>query len=132
LSLLAKAVERTKNEYRHHAWGNGAYYMEVWGSAALQANKLVVAEEAFLEALAHDPGSARAALGLQVLCERLGRADEARHYAELAQRNWRKADAHCLAAELSSLRGEQFSTDSANERANKVSEARGAKGQVNR
>ena len=26
LKLLAKAVERTKNDYRHHAWGNGALH----------------------------------------------------------------------------------------------------------
>jgi Tfp pilus assembly protein PilF len=122
VSLLAKAAERTKNEYSHHAWGNGAYYMEVWGIAALQAHKPLVAEEAFLEALAHDPGSVRAALGLQVLCERLGRADEARRYTELAQRSWRKADSHCLAAELLSLRGEQLSTDNAKKYENKLGE----------
>src|SRR5207244_5234060 len=110
LSLLAKAAERTKNDYSHHAWGNGAYYMEVWGIAALQAHKNEVAEEAFLEALAHDPGSVRAALGLQVLCERQGRADEARRFADLAQRCWRKADAQCLAAELAALRDGPLST----------------------
>jgi tetratricopeptide (TPR) repeat protein len=126
LSLLAKAVERTKNDYSHHAWGNGAYYMEVWGIAALQAHKTEMAEEAFLEALAHDPGSVRAALGLQVLCERLGRADEARRYQELAQRSWQKADSHCLAAELLSLRGEHLSTDDANKHENKVGEEHGA------
>ena len=109
LSLLAKLVERSKNDYHHHAWGNGSYYMEVWGQAALQAHKDNVAEEAFLEALAHDPGSVRAALGLQVLCERQGRTEEARRYAELAQRCRRKADPHCLAAELSLIRGESLS-----------------------
>src|SRR5205807_5932876 len=70
LKLLAKAVDRSKNDYSHHAWGNGAYYMELWGTAALQAGQTEMAEEAFLEALAHDPGSVRAALGLHVLCER--------------------------------------------------------------
>jgi Tfp pilus assembly protein PilF len=110
LSLLAKAVERSKTDYSHHAWGNGAYYMEVWGEAALRAQKPQVAEEAFLEALAHDPGSVRAALGLQVLCERQGRTEEARRYDQLARRCWRKADAHCLAAELASLRESDFST----------------------
>jgi tetratricopeptide (TPR) repeat protein len=112
LRLLAKAVERTKNDHSHHAWGNGAYYMEAWGIAALGAHKTDVAEEAFLEALAHDPGSVRAALGLQVLCECQGRTEEARRYAELAQRCWRKADAHCLAAELSSLRDQGLSAKS--------------------
>src|SRR5262249_5190166 len=57
LKLLAKLVERTKNDYSHHAWGNGAVYMETWGIAALQAGRLAEAEEAFQEALAHDLGS---------------------------------------------------------------------------
>src|SRR5262249_43992672 len=57
--LLAKAVEKTKNDFKHHAWGHGAYYMEEWGLAALWASKLDIAEEAFLEALAHDAGSVR-------------------------------------------------------------------------
>ena len=39
LKLLARAVEKTKDDYRHHAWGNGASYMETWGIAALQANE---------------------------------------------------------------------------------------------
>src|SRR5207244_1536224 len=34
LKLLAKTVARTKDDYRHHAWGNGAYYMVTWGIAA--------------------------------------------------------------------------------------------------
>ena len=73
--------------------------------AALQAGKFDVAEEAFLEALAHDPGSARAALGMQVLCERQGRTEEASRYADLAQRSWSRADANCLAQELAAIRG---------------------------
>ena len=52
LALLAKAVERTKADYSHHAWGNGAYHMEAWGLAALGCHKYEIAEEAFLEALA--------------------------------------------------------------------------------
>jgi thioredoxin-like negative regulator of GroEL len=84
--------------------------METWGSAALHAQKSAMAEQAFLEALAHDPGSVRAALGLQVLCERQGRSEEAHRYTELAERCWRKADAHCLAAELALLRREALST----------------------
>ena len=105
LKLLAKAVEKTKNDYRHHAWGHGAYYMESWGVAALQAGRLDVAEEAFLEALAHDWGSVRGALGMQVICERQGRGEEALRFAELATRCWRRADAGCLQAELADLRG---------------------------
>jgi tetratricopeptide (TPR) repeat protein len=107
LKLLARAVEKTKDDYSHHAWGNGAYYMEAWGVAALGCGKAEVAEEAFHEALAHDPGSVRAALGMQVLCERQGRLEEAERYAALARRCWAKADAGCLQAELTALRGER-------------------------
>jgi tetratricopeptide (TPR) repeat protein len=106
LKLLARAVDKSKNDYSHHSWGNGAYYMEAWGIAALQAGRNEVAEEAFLEAFAHDPGSVRAALGLQILCERQGRGEEARRYAELAQRCWRRADSQSFAAELAALRVE--------------------------
>ncbi len=104
LKLLARVVDRTKNNYTHHAWGNGASNMEIWGIGALYAGKADVAEEAFLESLAHDPGSVRGALGLQVLCERLGRTEEAGRYAELARRCWRRADSQCLEKELSVLR----------------------------
>jgi len=107
LKLLAKAAERSKSDYSHHSWGNGAYYMEAWGIAALQANKAEIAEEALLEALAHDPACMRAALGLQVLCERQGRTAEAQRYAELSHRCWRRADAQSYASELASLRGEK-------------------------
>jgi tetratricopeptide (TPR) repeat protein len=109
LKLLQKTVDRTKDEYSHHAWGNGAYYMEAWGIGALQANKLDVAEEAFHEALAHDPGSVRAALGMQVVCERQGRSEEIERYASLARRCWHKADAGYLQVELAALRGEKVS-----------------------
>jgi tetratricopeptide (TPR) repeat protein len=106
LKLLAKTVERTKNDFYHHAWGNGAYYMEAWGIAALAAGKLDVAEEAFHEALAHDPGSARAALGMHVLCERMGRLEETERSAALARRCWNRADSGRLQIELAALRGE--------------------------
>ncbi len=92
LKLLFRCVEKTKDDYSHHAWGGGAYYMEQWGLAALAANKLDVAEEAFLESLAHDAGSARAALGMQVLCERQNRGEEALRFAALARRVWRHAE----------------------------------------
>lgn len=92
LKLLAKAVAKTKDDYQRHAWGHGAYFMETWGIAALQAGKHDVAEEAFLEALAHDTGSVRGALGMQILCERQGRTEESARFAELAQRFWRRAD----------------------------------------
>ncbi len=104
LKLLARAVARTKDDYHKHAWGRGAYYMEQWGLGALWGGKADVAEEAFHEALAHDPGSVHAALGMQVLCERQGRTEEAGRYAELARRCWRKADPSCLEDQLAALR----------------------------
>jgi Tfp pilus assembly protein PilF len=107
LKLLAKAADRSKSDYGHHAWGNGAYYMETWGIAALHSHRDAIAEEAFLEALAHDPGSVRAALGLQVLCERQGRTDEAERYADLARRCWSRAESRSLQAELAALRSER-------------------------
>jgi tetratricopeptide (TPR) repeat protein len=109
LKLLAKVVEKTKDDYSHHAWGNGASYMESWGIAALACQKDDIAEEAFLEALAHDPGSVRAALGLQVLCERNGRTEEAGRYAELAQKCYRRADPQAIETELAALRGKSTS-----------------------
>ncbi len=91
VKLLRRAVDKTKDDFTHHAWGNGAYYMEAWGLAALDAGLAAEAEEAFLEALAHDSGSVRAALGLQALCTRLDRPAEASAYLKLAARAWAKA-----------------------------------------
>ncbi|MBM4070221.1 MAG: hypothetical protein FJ271_14895 [Planctomycetes bacterium] len=107
VKLLAKAVTRTKDDYNHHSWGHGAYYMETWGIGALQGGKHDIAEEAFLEALAHDTGSVRGALGMQVLCERQGRSEEAARFAESAQRIWRRADPGKLQEELDAMR-QQF------------------------
>ncbi len=104
LKLLAKTVEKTKDDYHRHAWGHGAYYMECWGMAALQAGKNDIAEEGFLEALAHDTGSVRGALGMQILCERQGRTEEGARFADLAQRFWRRADPGKLQDELFALR----------------------------
>jgi Tfp pilus assembly protein PilF len=117
LKLLAKAVEKTKDDYFHHSWGQGAYYMEGWGIGALRANRLDVAEEAFLESLAHDAGSARGALGMKVICERQHRTEEALRFAELAQRCWRQADHGVLQAELELLRhcGQTVRTSAAEE-----------------
>jgi tetratricopeptide (TPR) repeat protein len=92
LKLLQRLVDKTKNLYAHHAWGNGAVYMEAWGIGALDAGNAERAEEAFLEALAHDAGSVRAALGMSALCGRVGRLDEARKFESLARRLWAKAD----------------------------------------
>jgi tetratricopeptide (TPR) repeat protein len=104
LKLLERNVTKTKDDYSHHAWGGGAYYMEAWGMGALEAGNAIMAEEAFLEALAHDAGSARAALGMQALCERLGRDEEASRYSYLANRLWAKADSR----DLQWVRNEMF------------------------
>jgi Tfp pilus assembly protein PilF len=108
LKLLARTVNKTKDDYAHHAWGNGAYYMELWGIAALKSGRDAVAEEAFLEALAHDAGSVRAALGMQVLCEQQGRGEAARRFAEVARRCWSRASSASFNAELTALRGERY------------------------
>jgi tetratricopeptide (TPR) repeat protein len=92
LKLLKKAVDATKADYNHHAWGNGAVLMETWGVGALEAGDPAQAEEAFLEALAHDTGSVRGALGMWALCERLGRTEEAARFMALANRLWSRAD----------------------------------------
>jgi hypothetical protein len=92
LKLLRKLVEATKNDFGHHSWGNGAVYMEAWGVGALEAGNPAEAEEAFQEALAHDAGSVRGALGLWAVCARLGRTEEAGRYLRVAHRVWAKAD----------------------------------------
>jgi Tfp pilus assembly protein PilF len=98
VKLLKKLVGATKNDFAHHSWGNGAVYMESWGIGALEAGNATEAEEAFQEALAHDAGSVRGALGLWALCERLGRTEEAERYMRLAHRFWAKADPKDFAA----------------------------------
>jgi tetratricopeptide (TPR) repeat protein len=91
LKLLKKLADATKNDFGHHAWGNGAVHMETWGIGALEAGNAEQAEEAFQEALAHDAGSVRGALGLWALCDRLGRTEEAARYLKVAHRVWAKA-----------------------------------------
>jgi hypothetical protein len=92
LKMLKKCVDATKNDFNAHSWGHGAYHMEQWGVGALECGNAEVAEEAFQEALAHDAGSVRGALGLWALCERQGRTEEADRYLKLAHRCWAKAD----------------------------------------
>jgi tetratricopeptide (TPR) repeat protein len=91
LKLLKKLVDATKNDYFYHNWGFGAGYMELWGIGALEAGNGSAAEEAFQEALAHDAGSIRGALGLWALCDRLDRTEEADRYLKLAHRLWARA-----------------------------------------
>jgi hypothetical protein len=91
--LLQRAVDKTKDDFTAHSWGGGAYFMEVRGQSALDAGLAAEAEEGFLEALAHDSGSVRGALGLWALCSRLDRHDEAAGYMRIAQKAWARADA---------------------------------------
>jgi hypothetical protein len=92
LRFLKNLVEATKNDYNSHAWGSGAAFMEQWGIGALEAGVAADAEEAFLEALAHDAGSIKGALGLWALCDRLDRIEEAYRYLKLATRIWSMAN----------------------------------------
>jgi hypothetical protein len=54
--------------------------------------------------LTHDNGSARGALGMQVLCERQGREEAARRFGDRARRLWQRADPGVLDSELTYLR----------------------------
>ncbi len=114
LKLMGKTVLKTKDSYSHHSWGQGAYHMEQWGLAALRANRLDVAEEAFLEALAHDAGSVRGALGMKIVCERQGRTEEAIQFHDLAERCWKRADSGAIPALYDYMRGTPSSATTAN------------------
>lgn len=93
LTLLKRCVDRTKDDHQAHAWGNGSRHMESWGLGALRVGDRAVAREAFLEALAHDPGSATAALGLEALCAMESQPGQAARYRALAAKSWNKASA---------------------------------------
>jgi tetratricopeptide (TPR) repeat protein len=92
LKLLREAGAKAVKDSGLHAWGGGSYMLEVWGEAALRAGRLDEAEEAYHEALAHEHGAILACLGMQVVWEKRGRADMARHYAGRAAFIWRRAD----------------------------------------
>ncbi len=105
LKLLKRCVDKTKDDFSHHAWGNGAYHMMAWGVAALRVGDAPQAEEAFLEALAHDPGNAGASLGLRILAEIGGDTGKAETYSDLSKRQWARADRGAWAALDGWLRG---------------------------
>lgn len=92
VKLFRRLIAKTKDDFAHHAWGGGALYMETWGVAALEAGLTAEADEAFQEALAHDTGSVRGALGMWALCQRVGRTAEAERYLKVAHRCWPYAD----------------------------------------
>ena len=94
LKLLKRTVEKTKDDYYHHAWGGGAYFMEAWGIGALDAgNAAKPRRKRFSRRLAHDSGSVRGALGMEapVRPHRADRRGSAR-LRHLARRLWSKAD----------------------------------------
>ena len=99
--LAAKAVV----DPALHAWGGGSYFLEVWGENALRARRWDAAQEAFLEALAHEHGSILGALGMQVVSEGRNQDDLAEHYAARATRIWQGADAGVKDRQLARLRG---------------------------
>ena len=97
LELIQRTVTKTKDDFSHHVWGLGATLMERWGLCALLSGKAALAEEAFLEALAHDSGSVVAAVGLEELCRRQGRTEEMTRYGTLATKAWHRAQPSDLA-----------------------------------
>jgi len=97
LELIERTVRKTKDDFSHHSWGLGATLMERWGLCAMATGKTAVAEEAFLEAVAHDPGSVVGAVGLEELCRRQGRTDEMNRYGALADKAWQRAQPSDLA-----------------------------------
>lgn len=104
LKLLREAAAKAVKDSGLHAWGGGSYVLEVWGESALRAHRWDEAEEAFLEALAHEHGSIIGALGLQVVAEQRGQADLATHYAARAAAIWKDADPDALPRQLERLR----------------------------
>ena len=103
LKRIREGADKSKSDYGYHAYGGGAYLLEVWGQTALACGRPDEAEEAFLEALAHDTHSAPAALGLKVICDWLHRPEEAARYNELARRCWNDADQGVYDSELTRL-----------------------------
>jgi hypothetical protein len=104
LKMLREAAAKAVKDYDAHAWGGGSYLLEAWGEAALWAHRWDEAEEAFLEALAHEHGSIVGALGMQVVSERRGQTEQAARYAERARAIWKDADAGALERQLARLR----------------------------
>ena len=103
LKLLKRSVDQSKDNFAHHAWGNGAADMEVWGLEALRAGDAAQAEEALLEAIAHDSGSVRGLLGMASLCRVQGRTRAADRFMAQARETWSRAnpaDFEALAAAI--------------------------------
>jgi tetratricopeptide (TPR) repeat protein len=105
LKLLREAGAKAVKDSGLHAWGGGSYMLEVWGESALRARRWDEAEEAFLEALAHEHGSIIGALGMQVVWEKRGKPELAAPYAARAASIWKDADSGALERQLTRLRG---------------------------
>lgn len=104
LKLLREAGAKAVKDPSLHAWGGGSYVLEVWGEAALRAQRWDEAEEAFHEALAHEHGSIIGALGMQVVWEHRAQPDMVEHYARRAATIWKDADEGALERQLQRLR----------------------------
>jgi hypothetical protein len=104
LKLLREAGAKAVKDAGLHSWGGGSYMLEVWGETALRAGRGDEAEEAFLEALAHEHGSVIGALGMQVVSELRGQSPLAQHYERRAAAIWKRADPGALSAQLARLR----------------------------
>jgi hypothetical protein len=104
LKLLREAADKAVKDNALHAWGGGSYMLEVWGEASLRVHRWDEAEQAFLEALAHEHGSIVGALGMQVVSEATRRPDLAAHYAARAAAIWKDADPGARERQLERLR----------------------------
>lgn len=104
LKILRESGAKAVGDSALHAWGGGSYILENWGEAALRAHRWDEAEQAFLEALAHEHGSIIGALGMQVVSEQRARPDLAAHYRDRARAIWKDADAGALDRQLDRLR----------------------------
>ena len=85
LKLLAKAATRSKNDYGHHAWGNGAYFMEAWGVAALFGDRPRRGRGGVPGGAGPRPRQRAGGAGVAGAVRATGRSDEERG----ATRNWR-------------------------------------------
>ena len=85
---LAEAgrTTRPKNDYSHHSWGGGAYYMEAWGSGPWTPATRRTAEEAFRKRWPTTPGACGPPWGWGrcAPARRAGRGEEVRALAYTA------------------------------------------------
>jgi hypothetical protein len=104
LKALQNLARRADQEPKTCRWGQGSYFDDQWGEAALKQGRLDDAQEAFSEGLAHEHGSIVSALGLQVVWERRHKAAMAKQFADRAHDIWSEADPGAAQALLVRLR----------------------------